>query len=68
MGSEDGNNSQFEVWFPSDTYLLASSDRWYKVWTWAQASCDADGSGLFGSTAVSRMDFTTGSFVFEQST
>jgi hypothetical protein len=65
---EHGYNNQFTVWFPADTFFLADASRWYKVWTWAKAWCDAEGSGLFGSSANADMEFDTFLFVFEQFT
>ena len=53
-------------WFPSDTYFSATSTRWYRVWIWAQASCDAEGAGAFGSSANATLSFQSWFTVFEQ--
>jgi hypothetical protein len=63
---EHGYNSIFTVWFPADTYFMANTYRRYRIWSLAEAWCDAEGSGLFGSSADSSMKFETYMFVFEQ--
>jgi hypothetical protein len=66
---EHGFNNSFEVWFPADTFFQANADRWYRIWSWAKAWCDAEGSSGFlgsGSSADSSMRFDTLWFVFEQ--
>jgi hypothetical protein len=66
-GWYENHNNQLAVSFPSDTYFFANADRQYRVWMWAEAWCDAEGSGLFGSSAASYMFFNSYVCVFEQS-
>jgi hypothetical protein len=53
------------TWWPNDTYFQAYI-RWYKIWTWIEAWCDAEGRGVFGSSAKAEMDFRNYFFIFEQ--
>jgi hypothetical protein len=63
---EHGNNDEFPVSFSSDTYFHADSDRQYRVWTWAYATCEAS-SGFFGNaTSSSQLVFPVKFCVFEQ--
>jgi hypothetical protein len=64
------HSDQPSFYFPNDTYFNATSSRWYQVWMWAQASCDAAGPGEgivhFGSSAKNDLVVDSGFCVFEQ--
>jgi hypothetical protein len=55
-------------WFPNDTYFFAYLSRWYRVLTWTEAWCDAEGYGSFGSSANNNLAFQSYFTVFEQFT
>ena len=65
---EHGNNDEFDVYFPNDTFFMATTARWYRVWTWASASCYADGGFWGTSEANAHLAFGTRFCVFEQFT